>query len=1329
LFPLINQHFQSLNIIYFKKRYYHLLAPINLYPFLINQDVYNSIEINNVPISTSKIKDILKKQNINDYPFNINLYTSYNFICQKYLKKIKFIGGYFKSKDLETFYLFLSPDLQNNFKVCIITSPSTLLKNTTTKNNYSLQHIVERKKIKLEQKQNRPEHVLNQESCICDHPQTQRIFLPTNKSFKSLTSINSQKYYLYENLLAFGILNNEFNDRLKICSEISLLSFDTEALNKNIFNSTITDSLQNVENSFDDILTNKTIYGIQQLYLIGLIDILPKPEILSILKKYLPNSLFFKLKNYTSSNIKFINSKISWSMFQTKLEKCNLNNCAEELKLLLKSKSVDENNVKIFHISTNDEPEKSIEPSLEKTCQMVYHFLTYLYQRNVLASLVKYILLKPLIDHFNNVLVAESKGIFKSMKIRLNELIFEFVLTAFNGSNYDNYLICNSLILILSKLKEKIQIFKKGASISTIIIQIKKNLHKTTNITKHTKFSKKINCFWPMNLYIKDIRNLVASNLSLDKLGQLFNLNVSKLCFPYNKATSIKELKKLTSLFPFDESFWKDTFSNKKVLLDERIKAQELFNHKGFLNLYEYSIYYLKQDCILLHNIVITLFQTYLLENINLYIRRNYSQSSLSYQQFFIVEPSKQITYINAPKTINNSFMNYFLRKAVTGGLCTSFVQGNINNTTTINEHFNYLDYPNLNSNKWPNFSNNQSWQKSFNEKPIGINTIDIRSLYPSAAIKKIPVNTPLFYSRFTKKDFTNLANKDFNTYDLQGFCNNSQTEGSINSDVFKLLNKPPRFYNEYYAIKYYLNSLPKNIEILRFQSYFTALGQVYFGDYPVDGFLTYKDQNKSETLFVKIIQYNSVFYHGHKNTCSIKNDENDNKKMKHTNEIKNKIRLLFSNFICQFNLKHIDFEYVELWDCDFFLHKVPKDKSFGLSYQKKYNYQMFLQKIYDKTLTGFIVVKDLEIKKTSQNPIIGFIIQKVEYNIKNLSPYTQNQITSFHSSNKVIAINKSKSFMVMSTEYFNWLHKNFEFENVPEIYHALLFKTENYLRPSIEKKLIFRKTLKTLIKNETNPSQKQNYEIQSELIKLMLNSCYGFTLCNLTSSKFKSYSIRNTFSLSLKRQSKINSCIKLNSSTYLVENKTKQLFPFATLLGHVGCSILYNSKIILLKRLYFLLKYLNPRHAQLLYMDTDSAHFLLKHKNFKDNVDTNLQPMFLKLFNKHFESGNKISGVWVEEGFYDMGEYIGEKCYKLFNKDNNIYVTHMKGLNPFFQKKYVDENINLKELPFINFSIFFKSPDFIIYKCFAGKNLFSNYIPNKRYFVHSHGSLPLKFG
>jgi len=74
-----------------------------------------------------------------------------------------------------------------------------------------------------------------------------------------------------------------------------------------------------------------------------------------------------------------------------------------------------------------------------------------------------------------------------------------------------------------------------------------------------------------------------------------------------------------------------------------------------------------------------------------------------------------------------------------------------------------------------------------------------------------------------------------------------------------------------------------------------------------------------------------------------------------------------------------------------------------------------------------------------------------------------------------------------------------------PDIYHALLFQQAHYLRQHINFKLEARKKLKEEIKKE-DPEKKQIFEIKAELIKLMLNSCYGFTLCNLTSSKFKTF-------------------------------------------------------------------------------------------------------------------------------------------------------------------------------------------------------------------------------
>ena len=1043
---------------------------------------------------------------------------------------------------------------------------------------------------------------------------------------------------------------------------------------------------------------------------------------LAILKKYLPRALITKLTKYVTADNSIVRSHVSWDVFKENVDVLNLDACSAELMNLLKNRVISEEGVKTFHISTNMTSALSTEPTHENTTQMIYKFLMFMYQRNIVASLVKYILLKDILHKLStSQLTNTSKGVFSSIQKRLNEIVFECVLTAFNGSNYDNYLICNSLVIILTNLNEKMEMFKKGASISTIKIVVKSNLTRYHNIlNSRKKKQNKIPDQWTMNLFIKDIRNMVSANMSLDKIGKLFNLNVSKLCFPYNRATSIKALKSISSLRAHDDLFWLDTFSGKDIPVETRLEAQAIFTAKKFCNLYQYSDFYLKQDCLLLHSIVLTLFDNYLADGINIFLRRNYSQSNLAYQQFFVVEPSRQIVQVLAPKKISNPFYNYFIRQAVTGGICTAFVHGNIDHTTIINEHFKYLK-PDLNPDTWPNFNNME--QKAFNNTPSGIVTIDIRSLYPSATIKKMPVNSPLFYSRCIQDDFYELQPKP--TINVQSFCSNVRTMGNLTTDKFKLINDPPRFYNEFHALNHYLASLPKNITILRFQSHFTALGQLYFAEYPVDGFLAFKQEN-SQQVFIKIIQYQSVFRHGHLNSCEIKNDDRQQALANTTAQMKLKITALLKHLVDHFQLNHIDWEYVEISDCDY-NHKIKQcgDKDFLFPYKKVYAYQRFLDEILAKTLTGLIVVKDLEIKKCNQSPMFGFIIQKAQYELKHLSMYTQQLLSNFNSGQKVVSLHKSSSFMVMSTDYFVWLHKTFGFEKTPDIYHALLFQQAHYLRQHIESKLQKRKDLKECIKCEKDPEKKQVYEIQAELIKLMLNSCYGFTLCNLTSSKFKKFKNLQSIPNHKKRRQKISSCVQISPHVYLAEYKTSQIQnPFETMLGHVGCSILFHSKIILLKRLWYLLKYLNPSKAQLLYMDTDSAHFLVQHRSFDENVDDDLKHEFLSLYDKHFETGMKISGIWVEEGFFNCGQYIGEKSYVLSNKDTTL--SHMKGLNAVFQKKFVLEKINPKDYPGISYNIMHKSPDFVIYKTYMNKNLFRNYVPIKRYFVCASGSLPL---
>ena len=588
-----------------------------------------------------------------------------------------------------------------------------------------------------------------------------------------------------------------------------------------------------------------------------------------------------------------------------------------------------------------------------------------------------------------------------------------------------------------------------------------------------------------------------------------------------------------------------------------------------------------------------------------------------------------------------------------------------------------------------------------------------------------------MFFSRFTSEDYNQLFqyHNYYNTLKLHKYCNNVNKHGNHHTDQFKLVSKPPRFYNEFSALSNYLQIFQSNpkIVILRFQSAFTAMGQLTFNTFPIDGFLSYRDL-ATNTTHIKLIQYQSVFFHGHILECPVSNNEKETEYLQKTINVTNEIKQLCSHYMKHFNkylVSPITIEYVEISECNFSNHYLPKNKNFLMSFNTSYTYKSFLNAILNKTLTGLIVVKNLKIRKINQNPIFGFIIQKIEYGLKNLSPYTQEQINKCHTTSRVISVHENKDFMVMSTEYFNFLHQTFGFENPPDIYHGLFFQLDDYLRSSIENKLMLRKELKNLIKVEKNLELKQTYEVKAELIKLMLNSCYGYTLCNISSQKFKQYENRRKVP---KKSSKIKSCLEMEKKVFLVEIVKKFEESFPTLLGHVGCYILFNSKVILLKRLNFLLKFLNPKFAQLLYMDTDSAHFLVKHKILEYNVSPHLQPFFKKQFDKHFESGSKMSGVWVEEGFYECGEYLAEKCYRLFNKSDTNYLTHMKGLNTHFQKEYHEKNIDPKKAPFLAYNIFFKSPDFLIFKTHMSKNIFSNYVPNKRYFVSSNGSLPLKF-
>ena len=234
------------NFILYKKKYYVLHSNFNsLIPCLININGHDSLTINDYLMTTNTVKAILNNEPLN-LPFSINIYTSYGFVQTSWPKHIQsnFIGHYQCKENSNIFNIFVSPLLQaNSFLFCLLTNNFDNIK-FLKKNIFVNPHTVEGKQIHqttttAQEKNNQT--LLTQENCICDHPETERIIGPKLTSFKPLASKSQQKLFLYENLgkkkttylyhqwlinfflECLGLLNDDLQRKLKLCSELSLI--------------------------------------------------------------------------------------------------------------------------------------------------------------------------------------------------------------------------------------------------------------------------------------------------------------------------------------------------------------------------------------------------------------------------------------------------------------------------------------------------------------------------------------------------------------------------------------------------------------------------------------------------------------------------------------------------------------------------------------------------------------------------------------------------------------------------------------------------------------------------------------------------------------------------------------------------------------------------------------------------------------------------------------------------------------------------------------------------------------------------------------------------
>lgn len=169
----------------------------NLSPLLINvQPQTGQTVINNCVIHKSDIWNIINKQNpLCPYPFSINIYSSNSFTRRKITHKhVELVGHYSNTQCKETAHLLLTPTLSNyDFTITILHQMPYLNENShSIKNMISMPHkpegIISKNPLRQSLSSSNKK-LLNEDFCVCEHPETQFIPIEQPKQYLPLGTV------------------------------------------------------------------------------------------------------------------------------------------------------------------------------------------------------------------------------------------------------------------------------------------------------------------------------------------------------------------------------------------------------------------------------------------------------------------------------------------------------------------------------------------------------------------------------------------------------------------------------------------------------------------------------------------------------------------------------------------------------------------------------------------------------------------------------------------------------------------------------------------------------------------------------------------------------------------------------------------------------------------------------------------------------------------------------------------------------------------------------------------------------------------------------------
>ena len=377
-------------------------------------------------------------------------------------------------------------------------------------------------------------------------------------------------------------------------------------------------------------------------------------------------------------------------------------------------------NANILNITT-----KHFDPEI-LVFEDVKLFFAHLVRFTRLSEYLTHILLSGLIHHLK---IVKAKGLISLLMNNLKKWIPLHYVFAFNGANFDNILIENSLSpYLLHTYKSKIKISKlcNGLSCVSLTYTINKkvftNSQNIINIC-NKKYKDRGTC-----IIFRDTRKIVSRG-TLNDLANVYDLPVNKLTFPYSFLKNKEFLVTVTvdNLNTHNDLFYDSlkfcTMSEK----DQQSFKQDFKNSKCE-NLFQYLKLYLNRDVLILHKLMNKLLDAFNQLGCNIILQKKLTISNIAFSNIYIFENIDKLDF-HTLKLSTSKFINHVIKQSVIGGYCcTNITDVNVDSDFIINNNLSYSDK--LSNQTWheiPGMYVNSSFSNVFNKTCKKILSYDIR--------------------------------------------------------------------------------------------------------------------------------------------------------------------------------------------------------------------------------------------------------------------------------------------------------------------------------------------------------------------------------------------------------------------------------------------------------------------------------------------------------------------------------------------------------------------------------------------------------------------------